>query len=106
MHVKTRCADGRTRAAVQRAVLRHGLDRRKIYGTCWDTPTQRALAVMEWVTLGCSGCSCDCGGGYPCSHGHGGCHECGYTGKRRVYFAAPVIVNKRYVRIGRKKDTP
>ncbi len=34
----------------------------------------------------CSGCACDCGDGYPCSHGAGGCDECGYTGKRVRHF--------------------
>ena len=31
----------------------------------------------------CSGCSCDCSDGHGCNHGNSGCHECGYSGKRR-----------------------
>jgi CxxC motif-containing protein (DUF1111 family) len=28
-------------------------------------------------------CSCDCSDGHGCNHRNGGCHECGFTGKRR-----------------------
>ena len=48
------------------------------------------LAAEARFTDKCTGCACDCGDGYPCSHGCGGCHECGYTGKRVVRFAYPV----------------
>lgn len=41
-------------------------------------------------TQGCSGCSCDCGDGYPCGHENHGCHECGYTGKRRAEYWIPL----------------
>lgn len=41
-------------------------------------------------TVACSGCSCDCGDGYPCYHGAAGCHECGYTGKRRWAIWVPI----------------
>lgn len=48
----------------------------------------------EW-TLPCSGCSCDCGDGYGCSHGAGGCSECGYTGKRRDGMHTPYNIEDR-----------
>lgn len=43
------------------------------------------------VTLACSGCRCGCEGGCSCGTGERGygCHECGYTGRRRVYFGFP-----------------
>jgi len=52
--------------------------------------------VSRYVTLPCSGCysAGEYGGSehnYPydgCRLG-AGCHECGYTGKRRTYFAMP-----------------
>lgn len=36
----------------------------------------------------CSGCSCGCEGGCSCGDGMG-CRECGYTGRRRMYFGFP-----------------
>ena len=52
--------------------------------------------MSRYVTLPCSGCysAGEYGGSehnYPydgCRLG-AGCHECGYTGKRRTYFAMP-----------------
>lgn len=48
----------------------------------------RLFTYGEW-TESCSGCSCDCGDGYGCSHGAAGCQECGFTGKRRSGMHAP-----------------
>lgn len=44
------------------------------------------LVRSEKYTSPCSGCSCDCSDGHGCNHGNIGCHECGYTGKRRNYI--------------------
>lgn len=44
----------------------------------------------------CSGCSCD--GEYPCSccnERGAGCHECGYTGRRRSSFPIPHNLRSR-----------
>ena len=84
-HVRMLQEDARTRRRIRAAVLRHGLDRRKIY-----TAVDGVLATAEKFTMECSGCRCDCGDGHPCSHGCGGCRECGYTGKRVVLFSCPV----------------
>lgn len=53
-------------------------------------PDALLLTYEEW-TQNCSGCDCDCGDGYPCHHGAGGCEECGYTGKRRQGFHSDFI---------------
>ncbi len=45
-------------------------------------PHYKIFVLDKW-TQECSGCSCDCSDGYGCSHGASGCHECGYTGRRR-----------------------
>jgi hypothetical protein len=63
-----------------------------------DGPPTRHLVVRhrgeECIVLRytrvCSGCDCDCGDGYGCSHGASGCDECGYTGKRRHAEAWPI----------------
>lgn len=81
--------------AVIRLVLRHQLDRRKVYTVGYDGE----LATVERFTDSCSGCSCDCGGGYPCSHGCSGCDECGYTGKRVKSFPSPVEVNGEFLQV-------
>lgn len=49
------------------------------------------IVYTHWYTAPCSGCSCDCSDGYGCSHGNGGCHECGYTGKRRDAVPIPAM---------------
>jgi hypothetical protein len=69
-----------TEIAVDEAERRagHRLDRRRRYA--WDGATVCSLST--W-TQSCSGCSCDCGDGYPCDHEPYGCDECGHTGKRR-----------------------
>jgi hypothetical protein len=91
--VRIAATDKAVRAKIRRAVLRHGLDRRKVYGLGFDGE----LATQQRCTLGCSGCSCDCHPG--CSHGCGGCHECGYTGKRVQTFSDPVEIGGRYLQI-------
>lgn len=54
-----------------------------------NTPIGKIFTYGEW-TRECSGCSCDCGDGYGCSHGASGCEECGYTGKRREGMHTPI----------------
>lgn len=83
--VRIHPSDEPLRSAIERAVLDRKLDRRKVYAVTFGL-----LASMERFTAACSGCSCDCGDGFPCSHGANGCRECGYTGKRVTNFAAPV----------------
>lgn len=83
--VKIQHDDPTARRRIRIKVLMLGLDRRKVY-----TAVDGVLATWERFTGVCSGCRCDCGDGYPCSHGAAGCHECGYTGKRVIRFAAPV----------------
>ena len=80
-------------SSVRELVERLGLDRRRSYGWYGDT-----LVANVWVTGECSGCACDCGGGYPCSHGSAGCHECGHTGKRRLPTPDPIICDGDYVK--------
>lgn len=77
------------KAAIRDVVVRHKLDRRKVYAESWGM-----LCTDEKVTLPCTGCSCD--GEYPCSccqERGAGCEECGYTGKRVVHFPAPVLLD-------------
>lgn len=78
-------SDETHRREIEKAVALYGMDRRKVY-CIYDG----MLATHEKVTTHCSGCRCDCGDGFPCAHGNAGCAECGYTGKRVIYFAAPV----------------
>jgi hypothetical protein len=60
------------------ALVGRKLDRRRSYA--WDG----AVLFERYVySTFCSGCVCDCGDGYPCSHDPNGCDECGHTGKRR-----------------------
>ena len=64
------------------------LDRRRKYATTddgqpWSVSGKLVFALARW-TQACSGCNCDCGDGYPCSHGASGCEECGYTGRSRI----------------------
>jgi hypothetical protein len=83
--VRTIETDPARRRMVVSLVRRNRLDRRLVY-----TVLDGKLAAEARFTDKCTGCACDCGDGYPCSHGCGGCHECGYTGKRVVRFAYPV----------------
>ncbi len=84
--VRCNLIDAKDRRAVRRLVMRLKLDRRKVYTLGHDGE----LATEEWFTGACSGCSCDCGEGYGCSHGGAGCDECGYTGKVKQYFPLPI----------------
>jgi len=93
--VRIRWSDPKERRKIRAAVLRLGLDRRRAYCLGYDGE----LSNPACVTAPCSGCSCDCGDGYPCSHGNAGCRWCGYTGKSRVHFPAPVIVDGKIIQI-------
>jgi hypothetical protein len=66
------------------------LDRRRRYA--WDGET---LYERYAYSTFCSGCICDCGDGYPCSHDPNGCDECGHTGKRRHVDWWPVADAER-----------
>lgn len=59
----------------------------------YDMPDAKLFAYVEG-TRECSGCSCDCGEGYGCSHGAAGCEECGYTGKRREGMHSPINLDE------------
>lgn len=85
-NVRVSATEATNRRRIRREVLRRGLDRRMVY--CLTIDGQ--LGTLERFTGVCSGCRCDCGDGHPCSHGAGGCHECGYTGKRITWFGVPV----------------
>lgn len=76
------------RVLIRRAVRKHGLDRRKVYGLAMGG----ALATEESCTTSCGSCACDCSEGR-CSHGSGGCRWCGYTGKRVQKFSDPVTID-------------
>lgn len=97
--VRVRWADKKEARQIRNAVLRLGLDRRRVYSLAWDD----VLGTMESFVGACSGCSCDCHPG--CSHGAGGCSECGYTGKRTVRFVDPVVVNGQFVTTGKEETT-
>ncbi len=84
--VRTWALNKKEAAQIRRAVLRFGLDRRRVYTIGHDN----GLEVVCHFTGRCSGCACDCHPG--CSHGAGGCSECGYTGKRRQSFGDPVRI--------------
>lgn len=63
------------------------LDRRR----AWAFVNGELCQSIRWTDT-CSGCSCDCGDGYPCSHGAGGCEECGYQGKVRNAMWMPARI--------------
>lgn len=68
------------------AILDYLADRRRNYMVIDGVVHQMAA-----YTTPCSGCKCD--GEYPCTCcrvAGAGCHECGYTGKRRVEYWVPV----------------
>lgn len=60
--------------------------------------------IGRW-TIACTGCSCDCGDGYPCGHGASGCSECGYTGKRRdaMWLPLPIRIQRTLMAERRKR---
>ncbi len=87
MKVRISNKDPKMRRRIRRLVRKHGLDRRKVYCVGYFGE----LATVGRATGDCSGCSCDCGDGYGCSHGAGGCEECGYTGKRVQTWPDPVL---------------
>lgn len=64
--------------SIEHAIEELKLDRRHKWEVFNET-----LCYPHYYTAPCSGCSCDCSDGYGCNHGNSGCHECGYTGKRR-----------------------
>lgn len=68
------------------------LDRRK----AWAFIDNRPHELVRW-TQACSGCSCDCGDGYPCDHGASGCDECGYHG---------VVRNQMWIPTHQPEDQP
>ena len=59
------------------------LDRRRAY-MIFD----KEVRMLTTWSQACSNCSCDCGDGYPCGHGSGGCETCGHTGRSRVRWWA------------------
>lgn len=67
------------------------LDRRRKYAAnhdgAADINTGAKVYELHTETGLCSGCACDCHPG--CNHGASGCHECGYTGKRRSQMWIP-----------------
>jgi hypothetical protein len=65
------------------------LDRRRKYAVddADDADPKFPLFSLARWTDDCSGCKCDCHPG--CGHGVSGCHECGYTGRRRVVMWLP-----------------
>ena len=80
-------------------ILGGRLDRRKAYYFDDDSEMMEYLGggpvfdYGEW-TAPCSGCSCDCEYGCSCCNEKGaGCHECGYTGKRRDGWHSPVFLS-------------
>lgn len=93
--VRIQTVVAKDRTAIRRLVLKHKLDRRKVY----SVGMFGELATVEFYTGDCSGCSCDCGDGYGCSHGCSGCEECGFTGKRRNWFPSPLRVGDGYLQI-------
>lgn len=79
------------------AMAGHRVDRRYLYAIApdpymiEDDPGEEKLLYKIFYTYNCSGCSCDCGDGYDCSHGAPGCSECGYTGRRRDWDWIPIL---------------
>lgn len=76
---------------VDEAVKALKLDRRRKYFE-WSGK----LVYNGYVTTPCSGCSEYNEGCYDSSSG---CHECGYTGKRRTCYPCCVIINNSPVKI-------
>lgn len=67
------------------ALAGFSLDRRLNYYITQEGEVEEQGAC----TMRCSGCSCGCEGGCSCGDIGIGCHECGYTGKRRIWFGFP-----------------
>lgn len=88
--IKIRCADKKKAVKIRRAVVRFGLDRRRVYTRGSIGESVPVLGIVCRFTTACSGCICDCHPG--CGHGASGCRECGYTGKRRQSFGDPVSI--------------
>lgn len=65
-------------------IAKRRLDRRKNYAII----NGEVCEYGEW-TQACSGCSPD--DPYQRVDAGAGCHECGYTGKRRVGFWGPIL---------------
>ena len=84
-----RCAVRELTIAEAEKIAGRRLDRRRKYAVDDDVdadPEFPLFSLARWAQ-GCSGCSCDCHPG--CSHGASGCHECGYTGRRRIVMWLP-----------------
>lgn len=84
-------------ARICELVETNGLDKRKTYSVWCGV-----LCTDEVVTTECSGCTEFVDGHR--SYGPLGCEECGYTGKRRQHFPAPVLVEGRPVPLDEGKD--
>ena len=71
---------------VAEAIAELNLDRRHKWFEWSGT-----VVYNQMFTSPCSGCSCDCSDGNGCSHGNGGCRECGYTGRCRDGVPVPAF---------------
>jgi hypothetical protein len=78
---------GQIFSSVEEAVKLLKLDKRHKWEEWSGT-----LSYPHWYTAPCSGCNCDCSDGHGCNHGNSGCHECGYTGKRRSAVPVPAFM--------------
>lgn len=74
-------------SSIEEAIKTLNLDRRRKWEV-WNGE----LCYPFWYNAPCSGCSCDCSDGHGCNHGNAGCHECGYTGKRRNVVPVPALM--------------
>lgn len=80
------------------AIAAHGLDRRFNYSLFVDT-----LVTTCWVTEACTGCSEH--GEYESAPAIGcGCHECGYTGKRRNCYPNAVEAKLGVIPFTKRSD--
>lgn len=86
--------------SVEQAVSMLNLDKRRNWGTF-----NGKLCYGSKCTIPCSGCSCDCSDGYGCSHSNSGCHECGYTGKRRSYFPVFYVTSNEELVVIREENS-
>lgn len=74
--VRVRWTDEKEARQITETVIRLKLDRRKVYSLAWDD----VLGTMESFVGAC-------------------------TGKRRVWYADPVVVNGQFVNTGKKETT-